>query len=290
MLTALPPVGAEAIEAFLVDQLAALAPPPRGEEGLARARRFFARLGNPQDHCVQVHVVGTAGKGTAVTAIVARLLGGGLSAGAHLSPHAYDLRERMLVDGALPAWDEMAAALAEAWPAMRDTEQLEGRPPSFFEVTIALSWLLGRRAGVDVHVTEAGIGGALDPTNSITRSDTIVVVMPIGYDHVEVLGPGLASIAQNKAAVIVAGSDVVIAPQPHLEAAEVIAKTAADRAAWVHQMPDVGRGRWQETATSVADVVAVAGGGTPRRRTAGCDGTGRRCLVASNISRSPDAD
>ena len=37
----------------------------------------------------------------------------------------------------------------------------------------------------------------------------------------------------------------------------MIAKTAADRAAWVHHVPDAGPGRWQETAATVADTVAA---------------------------------
>jgi dihydrofolate synthase/folylpolyglutamate synthase len=250
------PAGADAIETFLVDELPSAAPPPRGAEGLARARRFFARLGSPQDACLQVHVVGTAGKGTAVAAVASRLRGGGLSVGAHLSPHVYDIRERMLLDGQLPAWEQVGDALAEAWPVMVEAEHELGHPPSFFETTIALSWLIGRAAGVDVHVTEAGIGGALDPTNSIGRHDTIVVVMPIGWDHVDVLGPGLLDIARNKAAVIVAGSDVVVAPQPFAEAAAVVTEVASDRAARVHAVDGAGPGAWLATAERVADVVA----------------------------------
>ena len=65
-----------------------------------------------------------------------------------------------------------------------------------------------------MHVTEAGIGGALDPTNSIGRDDTIAVVMPIGWDHVDVLGPGLSDIARNKADIIVERGDVVVARRP----------------------------------------------------------------------------
>lgn len=256
MLPTSPPAGADAIEAFLVDELPSVAPPPRGAEGLARARRFFARLGSPQDACLQVHVVGTAGKGTAVAAIASRLRGGGLSVGAHLSPHVYDVRERMLLDGRLPTWDEVAAALREAWPAMREVDDEMGHPPSFFETTIALSWLIGRAAGVDVHVTEAGIGGALDPTNSIGRDDTIVVVMPIGWDHVDVLGPGLVDIAHNKAAVIVAGSDVVVAPQPYAAATAVIEDVATARAARIRHIDGAGPGAWLATAELVADAVA----------------------------------
>lgn len=256
MLPTSPPAGADAIETFLVDELPSVAPPPRGAEGLARARRFFARLGSPQDACLQVHVVGTAGKGTAVAAVAARLCGGGLSVGSHLSPHVYDIRERMLLDGQLPSWDQVSDALTEAWPVMVEVEHELGHPPSFFETTIALSWLIGRAAGVDVHVTEAGIGGALDPTHSIGRDDTIVVVMPIGWDHVDVLGPGLVDIAQNKAAVIVEGSDVVVAPQPFPEAAAVVAEVAAARAARVHAVDGAGPGAWLATAERVADVVA----------------------------------
>lgn len=252
-----PPSGRDEIEAFLLDELPALGPPPRGEAGLERARRFFARLDDPQDSARQVHIVGTAGKGTAAAAIIGRLVGAGATVGAHVSPHVYDLRERFLVDGGVPSWASVGDALAEMWPAMLDTSANEGRPPSFFEVTTALAWVLGRTAGADYLVTEAGIGGQFDATNGISRADKLTVVMPIGYDHLEILGAELVSIARNKADVIAPGGHVVVAPQPHPAALEIVLGVAAQRGATVELVAaqTAAPVPWQAEAQVIADRV-----------------------------------
>lgn len=231
-----------------------MGPAPRGAEGLDRARRFFAAAGDPQDVVRQIHIVGTAGKGTAAASIVGRLVGAGATVASHMSPHVYDLRERFLLDGQLPAWDQVAAALAELWPAMRRIEAADGRPPSFFELTTAIAWVIGRRAGVRYLVTEAGIGGEFDATNAISRPDKISVVMPIGYDHLEILGRDLAEIARTKADIIMSGGDVVISPQPWPEADAVVQATADTRGARIHRVADRGS-NWIAQAAAVADVV-----------------------------------
>ncbi|MGI9622559.1 MAG: bifunctional folylpolyglutamate synthase/dihydrofolate synthase [Acidimicrobiales bacterium] len=248
-----PPNGQADIEAFLLQDLPSMGPPPRGEDGLARSRRFFDLADSPQDWARQIHVVGTAGKGTATGAIVARLVGAGASVGAHLSPHVYDLRERFLLNGALPSWPEVDQALEELWPAVEELTRAEGRPPSFFELTTALSWVIGRRAGVDYHVTEAGIGGAFDATNAISRVDKLTVVMPIGYDHMEILGEDLESIAGNKVAVIPPGGIVIIASQEHQTAERVIHDAVHERGATPITVDPSDN--WADQAEAVADAV-----------------------------------
>ncbi len=261
MLSNDPPRGREAIERFLLDELPSLGPPPRGQAGLARARRFFDRLGNPQDATRQIHVVGTAGKGAAVAAIVGRLVGAGASVGAHLSPHVYDLRERFLLGGALPAWPLVDDAMSRLWPALTEMDRADGRPPGFFEVTAALAWLVGEAAGVDYFVTEAGIGGELDATNAIAGADKVTVMTPIGYDHLDILGTDLAGIARTKAGVIPAGGSVVLAPQPS-ETAELVVRGVVDeRRATLHEVP--WRAGWQAQADAVARLVVELLGRDP---------------------------
>lgn len=256
MLDEQPPHSPEDIEAFLLEELPSMGPAPRGEEGLDRARRFFAAAGDPQDASRQIHIVGTAGKGTAAAAIVGRLVGAGAAVASHMSPHVYDLRERLLLDGRLPSWEQVADALAELWPAMRDIEASDGRPPSFFELTTAMAWVIGRQAGVRYLVTEAGIGGEFDATNAISRPDKISVIMPIGYDHLEILGHELTEIARTKADVIMTGGDVVIAPQPWPEAHAVVMETITARNARPHEVKDLGTD-WVAQAGAVADEVAL---------------------------------
>lgn len=248
-----PPRGGEAIERFLLEELPAMGPPPRGREGLDRARRFLAAAGSPQHAAPQVHIVGTAGKGTAAAAIIGRLVGAGAHVASHMSPHVYDLRERFMLDGQLPAWARVEDALHELWPALVHMQDEDGRPPSFFELTTALAWTIGRAAGVDHLVTEAGIGGAFDTTNAIDQPDKITVVMPIGYDHMGILGHDLHSIATDKADVIPHGGLVVMAAQPHPAAAQVVIDTCQARGAELVEVPTPG---WRAQADAIATTVS----------------------------------
>jgi dihydrofolate synthase/folylpolyglutamate synthase len=143
--------------------------------------------------------------------------------------------------------------MIELWPALQATTSQEGHPPSFFELTTALAWTIGRRGGADYIVTEAGIGGQYDATNAIDRSDKITVIMPIGYDHLEILGNDLESIARNKADVIPRGGLVVMAPQIHQTAAAVVRHVCLDREA--HLVEVAAAPSWQRQAGLVADVV-----------------------------------
>ena len=62
-----------------------------------------------------------------------------------------------------------------------------------------------------MNIIETGLGGTLDATNVI-ESD-IQVITPISYDHQNVLGDDIESIARNKAGIIKNKSTVVISQQ-----------------------------------------------------------------------------
>ena len=62
-----------------------------------------------------------------------------------------------------------------------------------------------------MNIIETGLGGTLDTTN-VLNSD-VQVITPISYDHQNVLGNDIESIAKNKAGIIKKGSTVVISKQ-----------------------------------------------------------------------------
>ena len=72
--------------------------------------------------------------------------------------------------------------------------------------------------------SRSGLGGRLDATNMIDKP-LASVITPISMDHMEFLGPTLASIAGEKAAIIKRGAPVVCAEQAD-EAMAVIEKEA----------------------------------------------------------------
>jgi len=209
---------------------------PRGLAALNASRELFAALGDPQDRVQSVHIVGTAGKGTAAAMIASGLRDGGGRVGLHMSPHVHDVRERFTVEELLPAWADVEAAVAEIEPVARSMTRA-GTPPTFFAVTAAIAAVMARQAQTEWLVIEAGIGGRVDATNVFNRSDTLTVVTAIGVDHSEVLGKAVGEIAAEKAAVLAGRTHAVMGPQPSPVAAAVIREVAESSGCELLEVP-----------------------------------------------------
>lgn len=191
---------------------------PRGAAAHELSTELFERLDNPQDLLPAVHLVGTAGKGSAAAAVTSGLLTTGESVATHMSPHVYDIRERFTVDGMLPDWTQIVAAV----DAVASAADHMATSPTFFAATTATAIELGRRSGVDRLVIEAGIGGRVDATNIFGREDVLTVITAIGLDHTEVLGETVDVIAKEKAAVLAGRRRAVLGPQPSAAAADAV--------------------------------------------------------------------
>jgi dihydrofolate synthase/folylpolyglutamate synthase len=96
---------------------------------------------------------------------------------------------------------------------------------SFFEITMAATFLLFARHPADVTLLEVGLGGRGDATN-VVRAPVATVITPIGLDHQEWLGPTLSEIAREKAGIFKRGAPAVIAPQDYPEAESVLRREA----------------------------------------------------------------
>lgn len=213
---------------------------------LQRTKTLMALLGNPQNAVPVIHLAGTSGKGSTATILAALLQAHGLRVGLGLSPHVRHLLERVQINGAPVDEAEFCRVLGEMVPAISlmqanaqplMAEQANAQPsmakqnkevgaPSFFEILIALSYLLFAQNGVDVVVMETGLGGRYDATNTVTSEDKIALFTDIDYDHVEILGNTLSKIAAQKAGIIQRHNRVLTYLQPP-DAQEVIAAESA---------------------------------------------------------------
>ena len=170
--------------------------------GLERTRELLARLGNPESRYPSMHVAGTNGKGSSVATMAAVLTAAGRRVATYTSPHLVDFRERMVVDGQMIPADDVVSFIS------RYTPLVEEIGASFFEATTAMAFDYFARAGADVAVIEAGLGGRLDSTNVL---DPLVAgVTSIGLDHTEYLGSTLDEIAREKAGIFKPGRAAVI--------------------------------------------------------------------------------
>ena len=161
--------------------------------GLERMRALLAALGDPHRAFPSIHVAGTNGKGSTASLAASVAQAAGRRVGLHTSPHLETVRERMRVDG-VPVPAEWLDAAVE-----RLAEALGEVGPSFFEATVALSFLCFAEHDIDLAVVEVGLGGRLDATNVLTPE--AAAVTHVGLDHTELLGDTLQAIAREKAGI-----------------------------------------------------------------------------------------
>jgi dihydrofolate synthase/folylpolyglutamate synthase len=100
----------------------------------------------------------------------------------------------MRVDGTPAPSDWLVDAVTEYKDVFDRVE------PSFFEGTVALSFLYFAEQKVDLAVVEVGLGGRLDATNVLHPA--LSLITNIDLDHTDVLGDTLAEIAREKAGII----------------------------------------------------------------------------------------
>jgi dihydrofolate synthase / folylpolyglutamate synthase len=188
--------------------------------GLERIETLLEALGHPEQRYRLVQVGGTNGKGSVAAMLAAMLRASGRRVGLYTSPHLVSFRERIRVDGEPIAEDAVVDGV-EALGTL--VARLDA---TMFETTTALGLDHFAREAVDVAVLEVGLGGRLDATTVGTPE--AVVIARIDLDHQAVLGPTLAAIAGEKAAIIRGGVAVCAAQAPEAEQV-LVARAAAVR-------------------------------------------------------------
>lgn len=174
-------------------------------------------LGNPHLKYKVIHVAGTNGKGTVSHLLAAALQSQGYKVGLHTSPHYKDLRERFKVNGRLSTKSFVTRFVTQ------HQELIARIQPSFFEITVAMSFQYFAEQNCDYTVIEVGLGGRLDSTNIVRP--ILSVITNISKDHTEFLGDTYAAIAGEKAGIIKPSVPVVIG-EYHEETAPVFIEIA----------------------------------------------------------------
>ncbi|MCS7273710.1 MAG: bifunctional folylpolyglutamate synthase/dihydrofolate synthase [Fimbriimonadales bacterium] len=201
--------------------------------GNARFEAFLERLGNPHLKYPCVHITGTNGKGSTTTLISAILRAAGYRVGTYISPHVFDIRERILIGGELISKELFAEGVAQLRPLVERLADTEHGQITEFEIKTALAFWAFEQAGVDIAVLEVGLGGRMDATNVITPE--VSVIVSIGLDHTDRLGPTHRDIAYEKAGIIKPRRPVVSGAH-HPEAAQMIAQVARAQGAPLYQV------------------------------------------------------
>lgn len=175
-------------------------------------------LGNPHRTFKTIHIAGTNGKGSVSHMLAAILQAAGYKTGLYTSPHLYDFRERIRINGAMISPEKVVSFTHQIQPALATLDA------SFFEVTVAMAFDHFSSEKVDIAVIETGMGGRLDSTNIIQPE--LSVITNIGWDHMQFLGDSLEKIAAEKAGIIKESTPVVVG-QEQKEIRAVFEKQAA---------------------------------------------------------------
>ena len=198
--------------------------------GLESMARICEALDHPERAFRSIIVAGTNGKGSVTAMTSAALHAAGYRSARYTSPHLERVEERFVIgEREVPSADlERAAAEVQATIERLVAGGVLEALPTFFECATAIAFELFRRASVEVAVIEVGLGGRLDATNVITPM--AAVITSIDFDHQDLLGETLESIAREKAGVIKPGIPVIVGPvAPGARA--VIEATCHERAA-----------------------------------------------------------
>jgi len=175
---------------------------PAYKPGLENTRTLLTSLGNPQESLRFIHVAGTNGKGSTCSYLASFLSNENEKVGLFTSPHIYDFRERIRVNGTMISEQEVL----DFCEKVRDMD-LKFQP-SFFEITFTMALLHFSQQQCTWVVLETGMGGRLDATN-VVRPE-ISIITNIGLDHTQFLGHTLEEIALEKAGIIKPNVPVVI--------------------------------------------------------------------------------
>lgn len=159
-------------------------------------------LGHPEKKIKTIHIAGTNGKGSTSHMLASIFQEAGYTTGLYTSPHLYDFRERIKVNGQMCSQDFVIDFTNKIKPCIEKIE------PSFFEITVGMAFEYFVQEKVDIAIIETGLGGRLDSTNVITPE--LSIITNIGYDHMALLGNTLEAIASEKAGIIKKEVPVVI--------------------------------------------------------------------------------
>ncbi|KAF3483697.1 folylpolyglutamate synthase [Arthroderma uncinatum] len=182
----------------------------RGSDDMAKWLQLLGHSVEDLNRLNIIHVAGTKGKGS-TCAFVASFLkahrnntGYPRKVGLYTSPHIYNIRERVCINGEPISRNLFAVRFFEIWDKLpgEATDTLD--IPRYLQLLALLSFHVFIQEKVDVAVYETHLGGEFDATNVIS-APIVTALTSISMDHVNLLGPTIENIAWHKAGIFKSG-------------------------------------------------------------------------------------
>ncbi len=182
------------IETFLSN----FTPSKPGKYKLDRMNQLMGLLDSPQEKLSIIHIAGTSGKTSTAYYVASFLSKAGAKVGLTVSPHVFEISERVQVNGSSLSEKEFSLLFNK----FINIDGVLGLAPTYFEIMVAFAYWCFVELSCSHAVVEVGLGGLLDGTNVIENPNKVAVVTDIGLDHTTVLGESLREIAIQKAGII----------------------------------------------------------------------------------------
>jgi dihydrofolate synthase/folylpolyglutamate synthase len=200
--------------------------------GLGNIRSLMDRLGHPERRFRSVLIAGTNGKGSTTTMLASILSREGLRTGRYISPHVFQVSERIAIDGEPVSIEDLEAAAARIAPLREEI------PYSYFEALTAIAFVIFAERGVEVAALEVGLGGRFDATNIV--EPVAGVITSISLDHRRILGDTEEAILGEKLGISRPGVPLLVgALKPALM--EIVRARAARDGFPLFTLADLGR-------------------------------------------------
>ena len=199
------------------------------KQGLRNTAALFEAL-QAWPRCPVIHIAGTNGKGSVCAMLSSVLSAAGYRVGLYTSPFLQTYRERIRINGVPLETEKLQRYGNETLDAAEKLKSTKGWRCTPFELGTALAFRAFSAEMTELIISETGMGGRLDATNTVPRP-AVCGITAIGMDHMQHLGHTIDAIAGEKAGIIKPGVPVVCGPQEYPEAARVIAEAAEARKA-----------------------------------------------------------
>lgn len=181
------------------------------KENLNRLGKLLNRLDNPHEDLNYIHITGSNGKGSTAAIFQSVLREANLKVGLFTSPHLESINERIRINDQLISDSKLIQLINKIEPiVLKLEEELEEKFYAFDLLTV-ISFLYFQEKNADIVILEAGIGGRLDATNIIPKSE-LAVVTSIGMDHHSILGDSKEAILKEKVQILKERGEMVIGP------------------------------------------------------------------------------
>ena len=187
---------------------------------LERCKELCKKLGNPQDKIDVISVLGTNGKNSTISAMLAILKEANFNCNVYTSPHILKINERFVFNNKELRDDELADLFEEV-------ENINNNNPiTFFEILTASFFYKAAQYPKNINLVEAGLFHRFDATN-IIKQNLASVVTSISKDHLDWLPKNeqtIEKIVFEKTSTLL-NSNIIVAKQSTDETMNCIKKT-----------------------------------------------------------------